>query len=300
MQRIDNIVKSNTDTLKKSFQDACKDPQFQDFIKTLNIKEDILMKYTTRLEECKEEFINCSKCKNKALCKNKVKGYRFTPISEENKITFSYIACPKTMKEMKQNEYKENLEFFEMSKEFADASFKNIYKDDKNRLPIIKYFKTFIDDYKKKNNPKGLYLTGSFGSGKTYLIASLFNELAKQNIKSAFVYYPEFLRSLKASFNTDYEERFNYIKKVPLLLLDDIGAENSTSWARDEVLGPILQYRMENHLPTFFTSNLTIEELEKNLSSTPSGLSKVKARRIIERIKQLTQTMELISKNRRE
>ncbi len=300
MQKIDSLVKGNTDTLEKSFKTSCKDKDFYDFVKKLNTKEEILMKYTTRLEECKDEYINCSKCKNKALCKNKVKGYLYTPIAEDNKITFSYVACPKTLKEMKKNEYKENLKFFEMSEEVSNASFKDIYKDDKNRLPIIKYFKTFIDEYKKKNNPKGLYLTGSFGSGKTYLIAALFNELAKQNIKSAFVYYPEFLRELKASFKTDYEEKFNYIKKVPLLLLDDIGAENSTSWARDEVLGPILQYRMENHLPTFFTSNLTLEELESNLSNTPAGVSKVKARRIIERIKQLTETKELISKNRRE
>ena len=56
---------------------------------------------------------------------------------------------------------------------------------------------------------------------------------------------------------------------------------------------------MENHLPTFFTSNLTIEELEKSLSITSSGVDKIKAKRIIERIKQLTTQEELISKNRR-
>ena len=56
---------------------------------------------------------------------------------------------------------------------------------------------------------------------------------------------------------------------------------------------------MEESLPTFFTSNLTIEELEKALSISSSGVDKVKARRIIERIKQLSITQELISKNRR-
>ena len=72
----------------------------------------------------------------------------------------------------------------------------------------------------------------------------------------------EFLRSLKASFNSsiEYQERFEYIKKVPLLLIDDIGAEKLTDWARDEILGTILQYRMQQQLPTFFTSNL-IESL---------------------------------------
>ena len=84
-----------------------------------------------------------------------------------------------------------------------------------------------------------------------------------------------------------------------MLLLDDIGAENCSNWSRDEILGPILQYRMENNLPTFFTSNLTLDELEKALSITSSGVDKLKARRIIERIKQLTITLELVSKNRR-
>ena len=151
-----------------------------------------------------------------------------------------------------------------------------------------------------------MYLHGSFGSGKTYLIAALFNELAKKGIKSILVYYPEFLRKLKSSFQTysneqsSYNEQFEGIKRTPLLLLDDIGAENCSNWSRDEVLGPILQYRMENHLPTFFTSNLTLEELEDALSTTSSGVDKVKARRIVERIKQLTVDHELISKNRRD
>ncbi len=48
------------------------------------------------------------------------------------------------------------------------------------------------------------------------------------------------------------KKKFGKLKTVPLLLLDDIGAENTTNWSRDEVLAPLLQYRMENHLPTFF------------------------------------------------
>ena len=123
--------------------------------------------------------------------------------------------------------------------------------------------------------------------------------MAKKDIASVMVYYPELLRSLKSSFGNDYEEKFTKLKTVPLLLLDDIGAENTTNWSRDEVLAPLLQYRMEEHLPTFFTSNLTKEELELTLSNTNNGVDKIKARRIIERINQLTVDLELISKNRR-
>jgi primosomal protein DnaI len=220
-------------------------------------------------------------------------------MAKEKMIEFSYVICKYQQEEENKTAYQKNLELFEMPKDIKNASFKDMYKDDKARVPIVKYFKEFIDNYDKEEKPKGIYLNGSFGSGKTYLVAALFNELAKKGVRSILIYYPEFLRSLKASFQTNYDEQFNSIKKVPLLLLDDIGAENCSNWSRDEVLGPILQYRMDNHLPTFFTSNLTLDELENSLAMTSSGVDKVKARRIIERIKQLTTPLELISKNRR-
>ncbi|MBQ9019391.1 MAG: primosomal protein DnaI [Bacilli bacterium] len=306
MKKITDIYKVDENSLIHAFQDACSDKEFKDYVYNLNIKEDILMKYTSSLEEAYNECKNCKKCKNIDNCLNKIRGYAYTPIFENNIITFSYDACDKLKKELKQNSYKDNVDLYEMPKEMASASFKEVYKDDKSRIPIIKYFKEFMDHYNDLEKPKGVYLTGSFGSGKTYLISCLFNEMAKKGIKSAAVYYPEFLVNLKGSFSRakdsedrSFEEKREYIKRIPLLLLDDIGAENTSNWSRDEVLGPILQYRMENHLPTFFTSNLTLDELEKSLSITSSGVDKVKARRIIERIKQLTVTLDLISKNRR-
>lgn len=300
MKKITDIYIVDDTELIHSFQDACSDKKFKDYLDSLNIKEDILMKYTSSLEEAFHECENCKKCKSLDDCMNKVKGYIYTPILESNIINFSYDACSKQKQELKENAYKENIDLYDMPKEIKEASFKNVYKDDKARVPIIKYFKEFMDHYNDEDKPKGVYLSGSFGSGKTYLIACLFNEMAKKGVKGILIYYPEFLRSLKESFNKeDYGDKFNAIKKTPLLLLDDIGAENNSNWARDEILGPILQYRMENHLPTFFTSNLTLDELEKSLASTSSGVEKVKARRIIERVKQLTITLDLISKNRR-
>ena len=132
-------------------------------------------------------------------------------------------------------------------------------------------------------------------------MSATLNELAASGHRVAMIYYPEFIRSLKESFNDpdEFSSKYNYIKKVPILLLDDIGAESVTEWSRDEVLGPILQYRMESKLPTFFTSNLTIEELEENLANTKKEVDVVKARRIIERIKQLTENMTMISVNLR-
>lgn len=301
MEKISKIVKNENKTdLKHDFMEACQDKEFKDFMYGLKVKEDILMKYTSTLQDAFIECKNCEKCRSLPTCKNKLRGYRYTPEVNGNVILFDYVACSKKQKEEKSKEYEKYIRLYEMPTSVKEASFKDIYKDDKQRLPIIKYFKEFIDNYDKDDKPKGLYLHGSFGSGKTYLIAALFNEMAKKGVEGTLVYYPEFLRSLKSSFNTNYEERFDYIKKSPLLLLDDIGAENVTPWSRDEILSPILQYRMDENLPTFFTSNLTLDELEKNLATTSTGVDSLKARRIVERIKQLTNTESLISKNRRD
>ena len=300
MKKVTEEFQLDKDALTSSFMEAYSNKEFKKFVDGIKVKEDILKNYTSSLEDSFEEFLNCKNCKGKEECKNKIIGFRYTPIKEKNIITFLYNACKYELDEIKTNEYKNNLKYFDIPKEIREASLKNIYKDDKARLPIIKYFKEFMDNYDNEKKPKGMYLTGSFGSGKTYLVSALLNEMAKKGIHCALICYPEFLVNLKASFNGEgYEEKFNYIKKVPILLLDDIGAENCTNWSRDEILGPILQYRMEENLSTFFTSNLTLEELEESLSQTSSGVDKVKARRIIERIKQLTVQEKLVSKNRR-
>lgn len=301
---VNNKYEYNETKLDQSFQKACANEEFKDYVYSLNIKEDILKKYTSSLEDSFNEYKNCENCKNLENCKNNIKGYCYKPINDGNVITFTYDACPKMAKKIKEESYTSKIYMYELPTELKKASFKDIYKDDKARVPIIKYFKEFIDNYDKEEKPKGIYLNGSFGSGKTYLIAALFNEMAKKGVPSILVYYPDFLVSLKSSLFSsesgyDFYDRLDSTKRIPLLLLDDIGAEKVSDWTRDDVLGPILQYRMQNNLPTFFTSNLTIEELEKNLATTSSGIDKVKARRIVERIKQLTVNLELISKNRR-
>ena len=259
------------------------------------------MKYTTKLELSASELNNCKNCKNILECKNEVCGYVFFPEKNGDDIEFSYIPCKYKKEVDEQNKYLDNIYYFDMPKNIKNAKMKDIEAKDKNRFETIKWIKEFITKYETGNINKGLYLNGNFGCGKTYLLSAMLNELAKKGHKVAIVYYPEFLRSLKESFGVEdeYRKKFNYIKKVPLLLLDDIGAEIVTEWNRDEVLGTILQYRMEESLPTFFTSNLTIEELEQHLSTTNKEVDIVKSKRIIERIKQLTDNITMISVNLR-
>lgn len=302
MKKIEDIIQGKEqdwNSLKQEFIKKLNDDHFVEVVNQLNMKDEDLMKYTSSLELAASEFGHCKNCKGLEECKNEVKGYLYKPRQRDTHLQFEYCACPYQQKREKELAYRENIALFEIPTSVKNASFKNTNRDDRNRLELIKYFKNFIEEYRNGKKPKGVYLHGSFGTGKTYLVAALFNELAHNDIKSAIVYVPEFLRLLKASFQTDYGEKYDYIKTVPLLLLDDIGAENLTPWARDEIIGTLLQYRMEENLPTFFTSNLNKEQLEEHFSTTNSGVEKLKARRIIERITFITNDFELNSKNRR-
>lgn len=293
-----NFGKCNFKSLEDNFNKAMEDKDFKEVVGALKVPYEEVMKHTSKVELSVEEMHNCRGCENLHECKNKVRGYIYTPVVESERLTFKYVACPFEQTRIKEEETSCN--YYEMPITLRKARMRDIYSDDANRVPTIKWLKNFYDTYEVNRHQKGLYLHGSFGSGKTYLICAMLNELSKKGVDITIVYYPELLRNLKESFDKDdFGDRIARLKRTSILFIDDIGAESVTPWARDEILGTILQYRMDAELPTFFTSNLTIVELENHLSNTKNEVDRVKARRIIERIKQLTTPLELVSKNRR-
>ena len=290
--------KLNENALLAEYNKSLKDPDFKKLVTRLKIKEDVAMKYTSKLERTICELKDCSKCKGLYECPHSIPGLVYYPNKEKNgDLRFDYMACKYLQEHEAQEKNKSTC--FEEPEIIRNASMADIDVTDKKRIKVLKWVKDYYKNYKKDKHAKGCYLHGSFGSGKTYILAALLNELAKGGAKPIIIYYPEMLRVLRESFNDDFADKMYDLEHADLLLIDDIGAESVSEWNRDEILGTILQYRMESNLPTFFTSNLTIEELEINLSQAKGRIDEIKARRIIERIKQLTEDLELMSENRR-
>ena len=280
-------------SIQRNYEKACTDPKFKNFVKKIGATKDEAMKNTSKLEEIISQLEKCRECKGLFECSSKLEGHVEFPKKVENKLYFTYTPCRYT-KEVEEKKSKKKTE----GQIIDSARMKDIDIDDKNRVKVIKWLKNFYDKYDVSKNMKGLFLHGNFGCGKTFLISCLLNELRiKKNASIEIVYFPEALRTLKDDFSLFADKMYNY-QHVDILLIDDIGAEKVTDWGRDEVLGTILQSRMNDKLPTFFTSNLNIKELEEHLMGKGS-LEAVKARRIIERIKQLSEDMEMISENRR-
>ncbi len=295
MINVSDNLKYDKRKLKESYQDALKNKDFQQFVSKLNIDEEILMQYTSILDECAQEYDHCLNCSGLGDCKNKILGYIYLPKVVGQTLQFRYKPCRYKVNRDKKYSFSKNVKYYNLPSSYVEASWDNVDKRLVGRKEVILWLNNFI----AQPSFKGLYLTGNFGCGKTYLVVATFNELAKKGIKSAVIFWPEFIRNLKSSFADDYEDKIEYIKNVPLLLIDDLGAEAITPWSRDEILCPILQHRMDNNLTTFITSNFSLTNLEQHLAQTKDGVEVVKAKRIIERIKFLTEEKEMISKNMR-
>ncbi|HEY4400327.1 MAG TPA: primosomal protein DnaI [Lactobacillaceae bacterium] len=149
---------------------------------------------------------------------------------------------------------------------------------------------------------RGLYLYGTFGVGKTYLLGALANELVAQNVRVFMLHVPTFATEIQRTIGRGDDALDNLLeraKTVPVLFLDDLGAENLSAWFRDNVLGMILEYRMQNELTTFISSNFDLASLETHLATTRDAVEPVKAARLMQRINFLTRPILLQGASRR-
>jgi DNA replication protein DnaC len=115
-----------------------------------------------------------------------------------------------------------------------------------------------------------LAFTGPHGCGKTHLAAAIANHWRQQGYPVLFVGVPDLLDDLRATFSPDsttsYSRRFKEIRAARYLILDDLGMESATQWAREK-LYQIFDYRYNARLPTVITTATPFEKLDSRLAS---------------------------------
>jgi primosomal protein DnaI len=283
--------------------EVLENPGVQQFLMehSNEINKQVVDRGLGKLYEYTSQSHQCDGCQGLDQCVNMMKGFEPKLVLNRGLIDVDYIRCPRKIVEDDRRKVSSMIDSMYMSKDVLDARLSDVDVQHDSRVWALRAAKDFLNEYdRNKELPAaGLYLHGEFGVGKSYILGALANELAERHIRTLLVYVPEFLREMKQSIqDSTLQEKIDFVKKAPVLMLDDIGAESMSSWTRDEVIGTILHYRMSEKLPTFFTSNFTMEELEHHLAYTQRGEKEVvKAARIMERIRTMSVPIRLSGKN---
>ena len=228
------------------------------------------------------------------------KGYKPILVMNHGYADVSYEETPELIAAEKEAAIKNRLKLINLPASLKKVSFADVDADDEKRFTVFQRLVEFSEAYPHVR--KGLYLYGDFGVGKSFMVAALAYDLSeKRGVSSTLLHYPSFVIDVKNAIGDgNVKTLVDEIKLSEVLILDDIGAEQSTPWVRDEILQVILQYRMQEDLPTFFTSNFDFEELEQHFAKGKHGNDETwEARRVMERIRYLAEETRLEGVNRR-
>lgn len=291
MKKISNIVANNTIGSYKKFmsEKVLSDVEIIKFIRDNNFTKDDV---ENNLEKFYQFYIS----------KDTLLNIEHRPklVYENKEVNIIYIET---------EEYRNKVESLKTSNrvktEFIPSrvltyTFENLSRNREKGIlatEIIKVCKNILS----KQTTRGVYVYGPTGTGKTYLMGCIYNYFKQNGKEPAILYYPEFIRKIKSKIsNNSYDLYIDLIRNEEILIIDDIGAENITEFIRDEVLGPIINHREAEKLPTFFSSNLSIDDLSELLSNGRTTIDKTKALRIVERIHSLSVSHFLDGENERE
>lgn len=244
----------------------------------------------------------CMACPGLTSCQNVQKGHRSVEEPNPNKqdeLVFRLKKCELLKSYERQQGIGERIKSHFIPEHILNATFDDI-EPDPPRMAAIAGAVKFCNEFVPGETVEGLYLYGSMGVGKSRFAGAIARELAKCEVDVLMVYVPDFIEEVKDAIGKkeSVANKLDALRTVPVLILDDIGAESMSGWVRDEVIGPILQRRMER-LPTIYTSNLTIKDLSNHFANAKGSYDEKKAARLIERIEPFVKMLPVGGRNRR-
>ncbi len=218
--------------------------------------------------------------KNCKVCKG---GGFVHPRLPSGRPDYSRVVPCRCVRAAKEKELENRLQKYSNLGILASCSFDNITENglsgDSARKELFKKACDAAKAYAAE--PKGwLIFIGPSGSGKTYLSAAIVHERIKHKYPAFFQTVPDLLDHLRSAFapgsEVPYDELFEQVRNAPLLVLDDLGVQASTPWAKEK-LDQLLNHRFIHELPTVITTSTPLDELDERIRTrvTNPRLSKI-------------------------
>lgn len=170
--------------------------------------------------------------------------------------------------------------------------FSEFKANDKQSKDLLKILVAYIKNKKWEQEINGFLILGNAGVGKTYSLQCLASALIERAKKVRFVNVNQILDEVKNTFDSEKKESdvIDNYKTIDFLFIDDFGAERKSDFSKN-LIYKIIDYRYVNNLPTFFSSNYTMEELQ--------NINDIDFERIVSRIQDKCQTLVIKGDTRR-
>lgn len=160
---------------------------------------------------------------------------------------------------------------------YSENSFASFIEVEGTRHAIA-LCKQWCRDFRAGQRPRrGLLLHGPSGSGKTHLAVAIVREViySRFEARSLFLNVPQWLNALREAWNSSDGEEPANPRGYELLVIDDLGAEQTTPWSRERIYSLINHQEQFGRL-TIVTSNLNPGDLARRLGGpSASRLTKL-------------------------
>lgn len=203
-------------------------------------------------------------------------------------------------------------------KQYRDALIKdNAVRQSEPALyaSLDKYIKSFAKQFEKGEQVKGLYLySPTSGNGKTTTACALGNEFTvrhyvgsvrrglQPSLQPTYFFDVNEWQTLYTEFNRpkvpqhiaeraaeEYYNRERIAREVPMLIMDDIGVREDITEGYRADLHRLVNTRNQKELPTIYTSNVPLKELERIFGE----------KRLVDRIRDMTEVLRFTGESKR-
>ena len=235
----------------------------------------------------KDGLLHCGKCRTPKQCNVEFMGKTYHP---------RCMCKCEVEKQEKEKEIAEKKELLERVKRYRKMGFPEsqmqywtFENDDKSNAKMSGMAKRYVDHFDSfYKSGKGLLLYGGVGTGKTYIACMIANALIDKGYPVLVTNFSRILNTLQSTF--EKQEYLDSLNKFKLLVIDDLGIERDTGFAKEQVFS-IIDSRYRAGLPMIITTNLTMQKL-----ATESDLAD---KRVYDRIIERCYPVEVVGESRR-
>lgn len=284
--KIINLNSQKIEQLKKDALMKIKNSHyFDNFIAINKLSDEIIMNNASKFLSVLNSVENCKKCENVNKCLNRIPQTSLDLMFDEdmNEIEYIYHECDK-------KQYVSKIENAFIVRDFSRNIFSQKLVNTLNQKTRANLCMHLLNCIQNPDMMESCYVYGNMRLGKSYILSVFAIELALRDVKEiAFIDFPRFcsrmLDLIYSDKNAFYEELKSIIE-AKVLIIDNFGNESRSDFIKDNIIYPIIFERFSKNLPTFYTSNYSLEEIEQMFAT--SKAAEPKARRMVDVIKTST------------